>query len=390
MSSVHCVVVWEWECEGQWLPHTPGVTRTLERAYDKKLTRVVLADADPALKGHYVNLRTLTQCFDTPEGGSVCCGVRRSVYDVQSPGGRGLRWEWAALAAPLRYEPMPMELQCYVEAAWGAGADSVWWRGWRVCLRRRQCLGPAGRRLLRRAPTPPYPLVHAETPKPRIPQQRTGPPALTMTPVQKCRCSHPPHQYPGPCVDGKVAGAGACRCRWCRCRPRQRRRRSGRSPQCVPPLTRKPNLARQILHNLNIFSSGSKPADGAPQDAARAPAATAWTPCPPTSATAARTACSSGQWVNCSTVARAATMYSKHQHQIAAVTLPPMTIFWSWNRRRALKPRCGEWWEKVGGIESAMAASGAACARAAWPPSGGGVACPPRPRRSTRRAGCRV
>ncbi|KAL4720145.1 hypothetical protein ACJJTC_018193, partial [Scirpophaga incertulas] len=284
MSSVHCVVVWEWECEGQWLPHTPGVTRTLERAYDKKLTRVVLADADPALKGHYVNLRTLTQCFDTPEGGSVCCGVRRSVYDVQSPGGRGLRWEWAALAAPLRYEPMPMELQCYVEAAWGAGADSVWWRGWRVCLRRRQCLGPAGRRLLRRAPTPPYPLVHAETPKPRIPQQRTGPPALTMTPVPKVPltptsvplkpASVPLTAVSVPLIPSSVPLAPASVPPGLASMAKSQApvpvpvpvvpvvpvpATSAPAPQrngarsASPPLTRKPNLARQILHNLNIF-----------------------------------------------------------------------------------------------------------------------------------------
>lgn len=66
MSSVHCVVVWEFQAGGQWVPHTPGVTRTLERAHAKKLTRVVLADADPALKGHHVNLRTLMQSRDMP------------------------------------------------------------------------------------------------------------------------------------------------------------------------------------------------------------------------------------------------------------------------------------------------------------------------------------
>ncbi|XP_028162518.1 protein deltex-like [Ostrinia furnacalis] len=147
MSSVHCVVVWEWQSGGQWLPHTPAVTRTLERAHAKKLTRVVLADADPALRGHYVNLRTLTQCLDTPEGGSAECLVRRSCYGVGSPAGRGVRWEWARFtaaphAAELNYEPLPME---------EPGESTVTWR----------MTARAGGhvRLLRRAPQPPYPLT---------------------------------------------------------------------------------------------------------------------------------------------------------------------------------------------------------------------------------------
>lgn len=65
-GAVHCVVVWEWERTRTWWAHGPGVARTLERAHAKRLTRVVLADADPALRGHTVNLRTLTQSTDTP------------------------------------------------------------------------------------------------------------------------------------------------------------------------------------------------------------------------------------------------------------------------------------------------------------------------------------
>ncbi|XP_063825995.1 LOW QUALITY PROTEIN: protein deltex [Ostrinia nubilalis] len=164
MSSVHCVVVWEWQSGGQWLPHTPAVTRTLERAHAKKLTRVVLADADPALRGHYVNLRTLTQCLDTPEGGSAECLVRRSCYGVGSPAGRGVRWEWARFtaaphAAELNYEPLPMEMQCVVEEAWCGGAESVAAGGWALSVARMTARAGGHVRLLRRAPQPPYPLT---------------------------------------------------------------------------------------------------------------------------------------------------------------------------------------------------------------------------------------
>ncbi|KAG6456477.1 protein deltex [Manduca sexta] len=261
MSSVHCVVVWEWQMNGQWLPHTPGVTRTLERAHAKKLTRVVLADADPALKGHYVNLRTLTQGVDTSagclEGGSVECRVRRACYSVQSPAGRGVRWEWARFVAPplggeLAYEPLPMEAQCLLEEAWRAGGEAVVWGQWAVSPTRMtaRALRGAAVRLLRRAPHPPYPLTRparTEPPpppppprapdrlplegrRPRIPQQHTGSSVQSVQSAQSAQ---------------SLPAAGAL----------QTARRGARS---ASPRERKPGLARQILHNLNIFSNNNR------------------------------------------------------------------------------------------------------------------------------------
>jgi deltex len=119
----NAVVVWEYESRGtSWLPYPSNVSTHLERAYGKKLTRVLLSDADPNLDSIYVNLRTMQQCNEDAEISLM--RVRRMFYKPTSPAGKGTKWEWCGVSGT-DWHSYNMEVQCVIEEAWCRGDQTT-------------------------------------------------------------------------------------------------------------------------------------------------------------------------------------------------------------------------------------------------------------------------